>query len=117
METEDTAIEMEISTIPPKPKPPDIHKEINSQLPENPPISFKDKLIRGEVGMDIIIDTTDSISNTMPTTASHIPSKDPLASKEKRISLSQEDRVRMYMPRKYSIIIKLQGKRTLHQIL
>ncbi|XP_070051943.1 uncharacterized protein [Nicotiana tomentosiformis] len=67
--------------------------------------------------MDITIDTTDSFSNTLPSTTLNKSSKDPLTSLEKRIPLSQEDRVRMYLPWKYSIIIKLQGKQILHQIL
>lgn len=87
---------MDISTIPPK--PPDIHKEEKeTTLPKNSPISYKDKLIRGEGDMDIIIDTNDSVSNILPSATLDKPSKGPLTSTKKRISLSQEDRARMYL--------------------
>lgn len=40
-----------------------------------------------------------------------------ISSKIKSIALTEEDRGRMYTPLKFSLIIKLLGKRVLHQYL
>lgn len=67
------------------PKPLDIINNNNEiQLEGNSPISYKDKLIKGESDMDITFDPTDSL----PSTILKNSSMDPLTTIGKRISLS-----------------------------
>lgn len=63
--------------------------------------------------MDINIDPLE----TLPSTSLDTSIMNPLTTLDKKITLSQEDKTHMYLPCKYSIVIKLQGKKILHRIL
>lgn len=108
---------MEMSTIPPKPS--DIYTYESSQPLGNPHLTFKDKLLRGEEGIDKNISVNSSILESVPNLDATCTQVTELTTikKKKRVTLSQDDRNRMYMPWKFSVIIKLKGKQILHQIL
>ncbi|XP_019265915.1 PREDICTED: uncharacterized protein LOC109243437 [Nicotiana attenuata] len=94
------------------PKPPD---KFNPQTPNT--LSYKDTLIQDEFFNNITTQSVEEIS-TLPKDIQSTELDDHnsgvLSHKLNQIILSEEDRKRMYNPCKFSIIIKLMGKRLVH---
>ncbi|XP_009772651.1 uncharacterized protein [Nicotiana sylvestris] len=103
-------------TIPPKPPDPTI--EASAPLKEKFP-SFKETLISPEP-INFLYDQQISsapVTNDCYENTSNAPFQDDPPNNDQAIILSSEEMQRLYEPWKYSLIIKLFGKRILHQYL
>ncbi|XP_019231542.1 PREDICTED: uncharacterized protein LOC109212363 [Nicotiana attenuata] len=100
------------------PKPPDPLIEVRSLADERLP-SFKDKLLSPDPinffhGQHVSsFPITNDFHEAMPAT----PLQDDPTPRDHAIVLSSEELQRLYEPWKFSVIIKLFGKRILHQYL
>lgn len=103
------------------PKPPDIERglpipSINSTPINTNTYSFKEKLFFHEnVTYSLINANTHVFDYSESMMVDY--TLNSISSKIKSIALTEEDRGRMYTPLKFSLIIKLLGKRVLHQYL
>ncbi|XP_016513949.1 uncharacterized protein LOC107830811 [Nicotiana tabacum] len=95
------------------PKPPD--KDIPTQKEEVK--SFKEKLIEGIQHSQTITETPIIMDTTTKVQGPFAMQNCQMLIDENTIQLSEEDQARIYQPWKYSLIIKLIGKKIQHHIL
>ncbi|XP_019226978.1 PREDICTED: uncharacterized protein LOC109208333 [Nicotiana attenuata] len=103
------------------PKPPDLPTDHSTSTTNSTPnisntASFKEKLLSQEIITDTLINSNiNMIDYSEPMRDES--SDETLSSQFKHISLTDENRERMYSPWQFSLIIKLLVKRVVHQYL
>lgn len=111
--------------IPPKPPHLLMHSnqlrdQSNSGNPKDPiHLNFKDKLVGNRDPLNFSLGHLDPNSSPMEILEGELVySSDELSDKQTlSVPITKEDKQRIYLPWKYSLIIKLHGKRILHQTL
>ncbi|XP_019252852.1 PREDICTED: uncharacterized protein LOC109231663 [Nicotiana attenuata] len=98
----------------PPPKTPDIPSNQSSDLS-----SFKEKLLANDHEKSFSLSSTPPRLLPMAIDSNEADLEKPLTEQENNhlVQISGEDKQRIYYPWRYSVIIKLQEKKILHQVL